>query len=215
MTANQRRWLRRLVVLAVFVVVIVVFNHSFQKNAKSAQPPAPPSIPVVTAVAKKGDQPIYLTGLGTVTAFMTVTLRTRVDGELLKVAVHEGHVRHCHHARILTPGRGRCRRVHQTNRSVADVVEREDVHLAGCINAHDERSRIGAPAERGGKPGILRHGIDLEVVDHDLIKNAIDIHVAICAIFCAGIIELLPGDIAARLKVLSYCRRTMRNEAED
>ncbi len=92
MTANQRRWLRRLVVLAVFVVVIVVFNHSFQKNAKSAQPPAPPSIPVVTAVAKKGDQPIYLTGLGTVTAFMTVTLRTRVDGELLKIAVHEGQM---------------------------------------------------------------------------------------------------------------------------
>src|SRR3954469_23269572 len=92
MTANQRRWLRRLVVLAVFVTVIVVFNHSFQKNAKSAQPPAPPSIPVVTAVAKKGDQPIYLTGLGTVTAFMTVTLRTRVDGELLKVAVHEGQM---------------------------------------------------------------------------------------------------------------------------
>ncbi len=54
MTANQRRWLRRSVVLAVFVVVVVVFNHSFQKNAKSAQPPAPPSIPVVTAVAKKG-----------------------------------------------------------------------------------------------------------------------------------------------------------------
>jgi multidrug efflux system membrane fusion protein len=92
MTPNQRRWLRWLVVLAVFIVVIVVFNHSFQKNAKSAQPLAPPSIPVVTAVARKGNQPIYLTGLGTVTAYMTVTLRTRVDGELLRVNVHEGQM---------------------------------------------------------------------------------------------------------------------------
>src|SRR5205823_400455 len=41
---------------------------------------------------KKGDQPIYLTGLGSVTAFNTVTLRTRVDGELLNVAVREGQM---------------------------------------------------------------------------------------------------------------------------
>ncbi len=34
--------------------------------------------------------PEYLTGLGTVTAFKTVTLRSRVDGELIKVAFTEG-----------------------------------------------------------------------------------------------------------------------------
>jgi multidrug efflux system membrane fusion protein len=47
-------------------------------------------VPVVAAMARKGDMPVYLTGLGTVTAFNTVTARTRVDGELVKVAFTEG-----------------------------------------------------------------------------------------------------------------------------
>ncbi|HEY2380090.1 MAG TPA: MdtA/MuxA family multidrug efflux RND transporter periplasmic adaptor subunit [Terriglobia bacterium] len=91
MTANQRRWLRRFTILVVFVLVVVVFSH-YQKNAKSAPPPAPPSTPVVTAMSKTGDQPIYLTGLGTVTPFETVTLTTRVDGQLMDMPVREGQM---------------------------------------------------------------------------------------------------------------------------
>jgi len=75
-----------------FVLVVVILSRSFQKNAKSAQPPSPPSIPVVTAVAKIGNQPIYLIGLGTVTPFETVTVRSRVDGQLMSVGVKEGQV---------------------------------------------------------------------------------------------------------------------------
>lgn len=92
MTPNQRRWLRRLTVLIVFVAVIVFLSHSFQKSAKSAQPPAAPAIPVVTAVAKTGNQPIYLVGLGTVTPFETVTIRSRVDGQLMSMPVQEGQM---------------------------------------------------------------------------------------------------------------------------
>lgn len=92
MTPNQRRWLRRLTVLIVFVVVIVFLSHSFQRSAKSAQPPVTPAIPVVTAVAKTGNQPIYLIGLGTVTPFETVTIRSRVDGQLMSMPVKEGQM---------------------------------------------------------------------------------------------------------------------------
>jgi len=75
-----------------FVLVVMILSRSFQKNAKTAQPPSPPSIPVVTAVAKIGNQPIYLIGLGTVTPFETVTVRSRVDGQLMSVGVKEGQM---------------------------------------------------------------------------------------------------------------------------
>ncbi len=51
-------------------------------------------IPVVTAVVKKRDLDLYLNGLGTVTALKTVTIRSRVEGELTKVAFTEGQMVH-------------------------------------------------------------------------------------------------------------------------
>jgi multidrug efflux system membrane fusion protein len=49
-----------------------------------------PSVPVKTDVAKVQDLDIYLRGLGTVTAFNTVTVRSRVQGELTEVLFKEG-----------------------------------------------------------------------------------------------------------------------------
>jgi membrane fusion protein, multidrug efflux system len=52
--------------------------------------PALPPIPVVAAIAQVGDVPVYLTGLGTVQAYNTVTVHVRVDGTLDKVVFVEG-----------------------------------------------------------------------------------------------------------------------------
>lgn len=52
------------------------------------------TVPVVVATAEKGDLPVYLIGLGTVTAFNTVTVRSRVDGQIVKVNFTEGQFVH-------------------------------------------------------------------------------------------------------------------------
>ncbi len=51
-----------------------------------------PIVTVAVANSQQGDMPIYLNGLGTVTALHTVTVRSRVDGELIKVAFTEGQL---------------------------------------------------------------------------------------------------------------------------
>src|SRR5271169_3394246 len=66
-------------------------QHHATANAAAAPVVAPsPAIPVSVATAERRDVPVYLTGLGTVQAFNTVTVKTRVDGELVKVAFAEG-----------------------------------------------------------------------------------------------------------------------------
>src|SRR5215470_5833937 len=52
----------------------------------------PRATPVVTAVARSGDLPVTITALGSVTALNTVTVRSRVDGQLLKVHFAEGQL---------------------------------------------------------------------------------------------------------------------------
>lgn len=49
-------------------------------------------VPVVAALSRRGDMPVYLNGLGNVIAFNTVTVRTRVDGQIMKVAFTEGQL---------------------------------------------------------------------------------------------------------------------------
>ncbi len=51
-------------------------------------------VPADVATASKIDLPIFLNGLGTVQAFNSVTIRSRVDGELIQIAFQEGQTVH-------------------------------------------------------------------------------------------------------------------------
>jgi membrane fusion protein, multidrug efflux system len=57
-----------------------------QKRAAAARP----AVPVKIAPVEKADFPVYLTGLGTVQGFNTVLVRTRVDGQINRIAFKEG-----------------------------------------------------------------------------------------------------------------------------
>ena len=48
------------------------------------------TVPVSVATAERRDMPYYLTGLGSVTAYYTVSVKSRVDGELMQVNFKEG-----------------------------------------------------------------------------------------------------------------------------
>jgi membrane fusion protein, multidrug efflux system len=81
-----------LLALAGFVVWRIYQNQQAAKKQSASQAAALQSRPVpvqVTAVEQK-PMPIYLTALGTVTPYMSVTVKARVSGELLPVKFTEG-----------------------------------------------------------------------------------------------------------------------------
>jgi multidrug efflux system membrane fusion protein len=90
-------WLWMLLALVVLVVaawfaypyVMALFKPTAAKGKRAMR-----GAPVVVATARQGDLPIYIDEIGTVTALNTVTVHTRVDGQLDKVAFVEGQVVH-------------------------------------------------------------------------------------------------------------------------
>lgn len=106
-SSRSRWWLWA---LALGVVALGGWYYRSSRSASGAADPAAPAaagkgrgagfsaasmiVPVVVATAQRGDLPVYFNGLGTVTAFNTVTVRSRVDGQLVSVAFKEGQFVH-------------------------------------------------------------------------------------------------------------------------
>jgi len=64
------------------------------KPAPTAGGQQPRPVPVVVTPVRTGDLSVYLTALGSVTSLNTVTVKSRVDGQLLKTHFTEGQVVH-------------------------------------------------------------------------------------------------------------------------
>ena len=88
-------------ILWIFIIAAVAVGgyygwqrFSTPEKAQTAQkgPPRAPAVPVSVSPVQKVDFPVYLTGLGTVQGFNTVQVRTRVDGQIDKIAFTEGQM---------------------------------------------------------------------------------------------------------------------------
>jgi multidrug efflux system membrane fusion protein len=91
----RRWWFWLLAASLLGIVAYTQLTRSGQtagSSSKAGSSPAPPSVPVTAVAAKKGDIGIYLTGLGSVTPLQTVTVKSRVDGELMRVLYREGQI---------------------------------------------------------------------------------------------------------------------------
>ncbi|HEY3202600.1 MAG TPA: MdtA/MuxA family multidrug efflux RND transporter periplasmic adaptor subunit [Thermoanaerobaculia bacterium] len=97
---HRRRWPWLLGLGVIGLIAWLIFPRAGHKpsesdetakgSAKGAATARP--VPVVAATARTGDLGVYITGLGTVTALNTVTVRSRVDGQLMRVAFREGQL---------------------------------------------------------------------------------------------------------------------------
>ncbi|HEY0306968.1 MAG TPA: MdtA/MuxA family multidrug efflux RND transporter periplasmic adaptor subunit [Acidobacteriaceae bacterium] len=96
-SSPSRKWIVLLVLLAVIGFVAWRVHMSHKETAEAAAKAAAASnrpTPVLAAEVQQRTMPIYYTALGTVTAYNTVTIKSRVDGQLVKVNFVEGqHVR--------------------------------------------------------------------------------------------------------------------------
>ncbi len=77
-------------VIALAAVLLLGWRAIVRKPADSGADTEPSAVAVDTAAVTHADVPIFLSGLGTVQAFYTVTVTARVDGELQKIAFTEG-----------------------------------------------------------------------------------------------------------------------------
>jgi membrane fusion protein, multidrug efflux system len=78
-------------VLVLLVLGIVVYRmRSSSVAASKSKDSTPSAISVGVIPVQKRDVPFYVTGLGSVTAFNTVTVHSRIDGQIMKIYFQEG-----------------------------------------------------------------------------------------------------------------------------
>ena len=98
-SSSRRGWTLIIVLGVVALAGYFGWRHFYGDHAgttaaggasRSTEQPA--AIPVTVAQAQTADFPVYLNGLGVVEPYDTVTVRSRVDGEVVKIAFRQGQM---------------------------------------------------------------------------------------------------------------------------
>ena len=77
--------------ISVFLISAILAGcSSSDSKAAAARPTTLPPVPVAVTAAQRMDLPVYLSGLGSVTPSNSVSIKSRVDGQLTQIAFKEG-----------------------------------------------------------------------------------------------------------------------------
>ena len=91
---EQTMYVAKKLLFACILIALIVAGYSLYARFKGKGTPAPETQPHVVrvAAARTGDIPMYLQALGTVTPPNTVVVKSRVDGQLMRLHFTEGQM---------------------------------------------------------------------------------------------------------------------------
>jgi multidrug efflux system membrane fusion protein len=92
---QSHHWVWILILIAATVGGLLYYQRHSSGDASKAKAAAPPRpVPITTAPAHKGDIGVYVEALGTVTPVYTVTVTSRVQGQIMDIHYQEGQMVH-------------------------------------------------------------------------------------------------------------------------
>lgn len=77
-------------VIGLIIAGWLIVDQVGRDKARAAAAAPTPAVPVTVGAAETKDVPVIVRGIGTVQAYKTVAVKTRVDGQIVKVAFEEG-----------------------------------------------------------------------------------------------------------------------------